>query len=132
MNDATLLQKANIRPTKIRQQILKILASVHALTADELTNIIQKESKADRATIYRNLKKLATKHIICKLQTGFGPVKFERVDHDHQHAICSTCQKIINITVPIPRQPLHLKNFTPQHTHLIYFGTCSACKDRSV
>ena len=128
MKYATMLQKANIKPTHIRCAIMQELENNHTASADEIVKSINRSQKisADRVTIYRNLKAMQRQNLICEFNTGFGPTKFEISNHHHQHAICSECKRILKIPSQSTSHP-SLENFNINHTHIIHYGQCQEC-----
>lgn len=84
------------------------------------------------ATVYRNLDSLAKQGQIKEVQFVDKKKRYEAVMHDHQHFICSQCDRIIdmelskllNVTEAVKKMQCHLV----QSYNLELIGVCAACR----
>lgn len=71
--DTKLLQK-NIKPTAMRELVLKVLSEQSA--AISLADLEQKFEKVDKVTLYRTLKTFEENKLIHSIDDGTGSVKY--------------------------------------------------------
>ncbi len=122
--------------SKQRETILDALKNnpVHP-TADILFEIIKKEyndSTIGIATVYRNLKKLADKGIIKRINGLENSEHFDYNTESHYHFICTNCKKIYDINDSIaPEIVEKIENntdFIVEHCDIVIQGICKQCK----
>lgn len=104
MNIEKLLRENNIRVTKNRVTILKILEKNNkAVTADYIFEICKKNGdKVDLSTIYRTIDLLEEKDILNKFDTGEGKYNYILKNKCHKHILyCDLCHKKIEIDCPL-------------------------------
>lgn len=95
---------------------------------------LRKDGKTySRATLYRTLKQLLDANLIQKIATKEGKVFYEQNigTHQHDHIICNSCGKIMEITEDVidsyVRSYCEKIKFTPQYRSLHIYGECSDC-----
>ncbi len=102
-------------------------------TAEDVFNIIHKNyPNISKATVYRNLKLMANNGIIKKLEMNDT---FEHYDlnHNHYHAKCVFCSKIIDLDIPYQKE---LDQKVKEKFNIIGHDTifkiiCNDCKKES-
>ncbi len=120
--------------TKYEKRIYFFIKRNHAVTAAQ----ILKDVSADKATVYRILKKLIDREIIKEIIIDSEKTYYEldSLDH-HHHIVCRKCEKIIPIVLTngIERKLTSLEdkisselNFYFLNHSLNFFGLCSKCK----
>jgi Fe2+ or Zn2+ uptake regulation protein len=118
----------NLKHSQKREQILQLLKDGSLLTA---TEICEKLPHIDRATIYRNLDLFTRQGFLRKVNVKEGVASYE-ITHEgdnHQHFICSNCEKII----PIDIDKHMIEKLAPKGVKLENFelnvkGKCEDCK----
>lgn len=86
-----------------------------------------------RATVYRTIKQLLEAGLLQKISTKEGKVFYERriPEKQHDHLICNTCGKILEISDEVIEK--HLEKicekleFTPEYRSLHLYGECGKC-----
>ncbi|NOY95461.1 MAG: transcriptional repressor [Chlorobi bacterium] len=128
------LQEKNIKPTAMRQLVLKILSEQH--TAIGLPELERKFENADKTTLYRTLKTFQENKLIHSIDDGTGMVKYAlcqetcdcRPEDLHVHFLCSECNQTFCLNeVPIPVINLP-NNFSLKSVNMVVKGVCSNCK----
>ena len=123
------------RPSVAKNIICKIVAdSSHPITSTEIQN---KCTQFDRATVYRTLSTLKQNHLIRVVEIGDGQIRYESSDDHHHHLICTKCK----ITQRIDLSPGDEKRFEKIQNNfqnkfkfasldhsLEFFGLCAKCK----
>lgn len=107
-----------------REQILKVLKSASgALSA---AAIHKKVPKIDLTTIYRNLDMFVKDGTVKRLNLGDSEAQYEYNDHDHHHAICTDCDKVIHFTAPDEKilKLLDVKGYKAKSIEITLRGTC--------
>ncbi|NMM49955.1 Fur family transcriptional regulator [Marinigracilibium pacificum] len=127
------LQYRNIRPTAMRILVLKqLLDSDSAMSLSDLEESLE---NADKATLYRTLKKFEENQLIHSIDDGSGSLKYApcnencncETNDQHVHFHCESCQKtycITNIGIPNLNLP---KGFIPSSANMVFKGNCSSC-----
>lgn len=132
-NDQQLIKK-NIKPTAMRQLVLKVLTEQK--TAISLPELEQQFDVVDRVTLYRTLRTFEESKLIHAIDDGTSSVKYalcqdtcECEPEDlHVHFHCSKCGQtycLNDIPVPVINLP---QNFTLENVNMVVKGICSNCK----
>jgi Fur family transcriptional regulator, ferric uptake regulator len=94
------------------------------------------DHKLSRATVYRTIKQLLDAGLLQKITTRDGRVFYERSvpDHHHDHLICNTCGKIIEIKGDHIEKQLEdvcaKADFIPEYRSLHVYGQCGKCRKK--
>lgn len=121
-----------LKLTPQRLAILKFLeGNKEHPSADTIYKAIAKKFPTmSFATVYNTLESLKKQGQIREL--NFDPYKkrFDPNPKPHHHAICTKCQKILDIhsdySLPIPK--LESEEFEFTGNHIEFYGLCSKCK----
>ena len=71
------------------------------VSADEVYDVIAAERpNISRATVYRNLNRLAEMGKIRKIEVPGGADRFEHWSHKHYHVRCEKCGRIFDVDMP--------------------------------
>lgn len=128
-----LLKKENIRITPQRQEMISILKDEKRhLTVEEIYQELEKHySSVSITTVYNNLKLFIKLGLVMEMQFGEGLSKFEWIDKEHYHIICTSCGKIEDFYYPplkeIEAFAQDLCKFNINNHHLQFYGICSDC-----
>lgn len=128
------LQSRNIKPTAMRQLVLKVLTDQR--TAISLPELENKFEKADKVTLYRTLKTFEENKLIHSIDDGTGSVKYALCHETcechpedlHVHFLCAKCEKtycLNDISIPNINLP---KDFSLESVNMVVKGICSNCK----
>lgn len=128
------LNSRNIKPTAMRQLVLKILTEQK--TAISLPELEQKFEKADKATLYRTLKTFENNKLIHSIDDGTGSVKYALCQDTcqchpedlHVHFLCTKCNQTFCLNdIPVPT--INLPNrFSLESVNMVVKGICSNCE----
>jgi Fe2+ or Zn2+ uptake regulation protein len=120
--------------TTQKQAVLEwVTAAKNHPTAQEVYEGVRETlPKISFATVYRNLDTLAKQGQIKEVQFVDKKKRYEAVMHQHQHFICSQCERIIdmelskllNVTEAVKKMQCHVV----ESYNLELIGTCAACR----
>lgn len=118
-----------MKRSKKREKILDLFRNGSLLTASE---VCEKLTDIDRATIYRNLDLFLKEGILRKVNVKEGIASYElNIDGDyHQHFLCTNCEKIIPVVVDLKV----IEQYVPsgvkfENFELNFKGKCEECKN---
>lgn len=142
-HDVTALREQfaqhGFRLTYQRRLILEFLHARQAhVTADEvLENVTRRCPELNKTTVYRTLDWLQEVGLIRKIDRGKGRLEYEIATIPvHHHLICTACgaeQEVDNhVMVCFREHVLEHYGFEPDPEHMAIFGTCGACRERSL
>lgn len=131
--------KTRQRPNKLTKnsvEILQLFKGEHiSLSAHEIVEKLK--SKADRATVYRNLNFLCSEDILHKINFKEEATKYElsELGH-HHHLVCVNCKSVISITTDILGSPFKSISLLAEKNHgftikdhvLEFYGLCRKCR----
>lgn len=127
------LTNRDITPTAMRMLVLEVLQkSEIALSLSDLEIELE---HADKATIYRTLKKFEEHKLIHSIEDGTGSLKYALCESNcqctpefsHAHFRCNRCNQTFclrNYTLPELSLP---KNFLAEQTSFVVKGICDNC-----
>ena len=130
------LKKENIRITPQRQEMISILKGTkHHFTAEDIyQKLIKQFPSVSIATVYNNLKLFVSLGLVNELQFGEGLSKFEWIENDHYHIVCSDCGKIEDFHYPQLKEvesfAQDLSKFKIKNHHLLFYGLCQECGEK--
>jgi Fur family ferric uptake transcriptional regulator len=127
------LKKRNIKPTAMRELVLKVLSE--QTSAVSLADIEKLFDKADKTTLYRTLKTFEENKLIHSIDDGTGSVKYAMCKETcecnpedlHVHFLCTKCQHtycLNDIAIPSISLPI---NFKLETINLVVKGICINC-----
>ena len=83
------------------------------------------------ATVYNSLRYLKEAGLIHEIRFGDGASRYDRETDRHDHAICSTCGKLVDFDLPqcgdLLRVAARKSKFKPESVHLTLRGICPDC-----
>ena len=128
------LNSRNIKPTAMRELVLKVLTEQQ--TAISLSELEYKFANADKSTLYRTLKTFEEKKLIHSIDDGSGAMRYA-VCHDscecnpndlHLHFYCNSCKQTFCLNeIPVPRINLPI-GFMLESVNMVVKGICINCK----
>ena len=129
------LSTKNVKPTAMRELVLKILSE--QTSAVSLADIENMFNKADKTTLYRTLKTFEENKLIHSIDDGTGAVKYALCKEScqchpedlHVHFFCIKCQHTFCLSdIPIPSINLPV-NFSIENINMVVKGVCSNCNN---
>ncbi len=128
------LQSKNIKPTAMRQLVLKVLTKQKK--AINLNELEQHFDNVDRSTLFRTLKTFQDNNLIHSIDDGTGSVKYALCEDSctcepedlHVHFLCQKCGQTFcfkDLPVPQPKLP---EGFNFDNANFVVKGTCSSCR----
>lgn len=108
--------------------------AIHTLnhpTADDVYAYVSKlHSAVSKATIYRNLGKLADEGQILRISVPNGPDHFDYQIHKHYHFHCDVCHQLFDIELPYNEKLNQINpanGFQIKDHSLTFRGICDKC-----
>ena len=134
MDIEELLKSRNIRPTSMRNLVLKVLSDQKsAISRSELEQLFE---KVDKVTLYRTLKTFEDNKLIHSIEDGSGSIKYAlckeachcHPEDLHVHYLCTNCRKTFCLTdIPVPNVDLPV-DFSVESVNMVIKGKCSDCQ----
>ncbi len=127
------LQSKNIKPTAMRELVLKVLTEEK--TAISLPELESKFEKAEKTTLYRTLKTFEKHKLIHSIDDGSGTMRYALCSDScvcdpedlHVHFYCTKCKKTYCLNdIPVPTINLPV-GFTLENVNMVVKGICSNC-----
>jgi Fur family peroxide stress response transcriptional regulator len=120
--------------TRQREVVLRVIRDAHShLTANEVfTAAKELLPSISFATVYNSLRYLKDAGHIAEIKFGDGASRFDRMTHRHDHAICTSCGKLVDIEMEIPdeivKRAAKYSKFKPESLEFTLRGKCPDCK----
>ena len=107
------------------------------VSADEVYDVIAAERpNISRATVYRNLNRLAEMGKIRKIEVPGGADRFEHWSHKHDHVRCEKCGRIFDVDMEyIPHLEDKIRDthgFQLTGHDILFTGICPQCREKPV
>lgn len=122
--------------TKQRTVILQVIRETDDhLTANEVfENAKTLLPSISFATVYNSLRFLKEEGHIGEIQFGNGASRFDRMTSRHDHAICTKCEKLIDMELELPTELVEMaakySRFKPESIELTLRGLCPECIEK--
>lgn len=119
--------------TKQRQTVLQVIReSDKHLTANEVFDDARRLLPGiSFATVYNSLRYLKNEGLIGEIQFGSDATRYDRNLSQHDHAICSSCGKMVDLELEMPEGLFELvaqlSKFKPESIELTLRGLCPEC-----
>src|SRR6267143_3428287 len=86
------------------------------------------------ATVYNSLRFLKEAGLVREVAFGNGASRYDRETERHDHAICSSCGKLVDFdlpgTVALTRAAARASHFQAESVHLTLVGLCPKCREQ--
>ena len=121
--------------TKQRQAVLRVIQdSEKHLTANQVFEGARVLLPSiSFATVYNSLRFLRDEGLIGEVRFGADCTRYDRTLTRHDHALCTSCGKLVDFELPIPgelmKKATRLSRFQPESVELILRGLCPDCND---
>lgn len=119
--------------TKQREVVLRVIQDApEHLTANEVFGAAKKLLPGiSFATVYNSLRFLKHAGHIAEISFGNGASRYDRITHRHDHAICTSCGKLVDIEMEIPgdilKRAAKQSKFKPESLEFTLRGKCPEC-----
>jgi Fur family transcriptional regulator, peroxide stress response regulator len=123
--------------TRQRRAVLQVVAeSEEHPTAGEIFEAARRRLPSiSFATVYNSLKYLKDAGLIREINFGKGSSRYDRETARHDHAVCSSCGKLVDFdlaeTPQLIRAAARRSRFKPESIHLTLVGVCPDCRGES-
>ncbi len=120
--------------TKQRQAVLRVIRDAEGhLTANEVFDGARRLLPGiSFATVYNSLRYLKQEGLIGEVRFGTDATRYDRTLERHDHAICNSCGKLIDLELPIPDDLLkkgeRLSKFKAESIEVVLRGLCPECR----
>ena len=121
--------------TPQRRVVLQVIQeSDNHLTANEIFEDARRlRPSISFATVYNSLRYLKDAGLIHEISFGNGASRYDRMTDRHDHAICTSCGKLVDFdltaTAELLRAAARKSKFKPESIHLTLRGLCPDCRD---
>ena len=122
--------------TPQRQAVLEVIReSENHLTASEIFEAARRRRPTiSYATVYNSLRYLKEAGLVDEISFGNGASRYDRVTERHDHAICTSCGKLVDfdldVTDDLIRTAARRSRFKPESLHLTLRGLCPDCRSK--
>jgi len=119
--------------TRQRKVVLDVVRSgdTHPTAAEVFAAARRRLPAISYATVYNSLRYLKDAGLVREIAFGNGASRYDRETDRHDHAICSSCGKLVDFdlpgTVALVRSAARASQFKPQSVHLTLVGLCPKC-----
>ncbi|MFV0516733.1 MAG: Fur family transcriptional regulator [Aminipila sp.] len=121
------------RNTIQKNIILKTVCNIKKHpSAEEIYLEVAKENPTiSRATVYRNLKKMAEKGELLRIEIPNSSDKYDFYTENHYHIKCNKCGRVYDVEVPDLNvlDMVEDKNFKITGYDLVFKGYCKVCRE---
>ncbi len=120
--------------TKQREAVLQVVReSENHLTANEVFEYARQILPTiSFATVYNSLRFLTESELITEISFGNGASRFDKTTSRHDHALCVSCGKLVDIDIGVSPQLVNraasLSGFKPESLQMTLRGFCSECQ----
>ena len=119
--------------TRQREVVLRVIRDAHEhLTANEVFGRAKDLLPTiSFATVYNSLRFLKDAGHIAEISFGNGASRFDRITHRHDHAICTSCGRLVDIEMDHPAEMMkkaaRQSKFKPESIEFTLRGLCPDC-----
>lgn len=128
------LRALGYRITPPRRAVLQVFGAgdEHLSPEEVLAQARRLHPRVGRATVYRTLELLTKLGVTRPIYRGDGRPCFARVEHGHQHAVCSRCQRVVELHGGafhrLARRVAAQTGFLIQSQLFEFIGLCKRCR----
>jgi Fur family ferric uptake transcriptional regulator len=114
--------------------VLRAITDKPHSTADDIDKLVRAEIGAiSRQAVYDALGTLTDKGILRRIQPAGSPARYEdRVDDNHHHLICRTCNRMVDVDCAVGYTPCLTAadgaGYEIDEAEVVFWGRCSECK----
>ncbi len=133
LNAAELLRERGIQATAQRIAVLRAVSLLPHVTADEIVGTVQSDIGAiSRQAVYDALAVLVEHGLLRRIQPVGSAARYEdRVNDNHHHLICRTCQRVVDVDCAVGAAPCLTASddhgYEIDEAEVAYWGLCPTC-----
>jgi Fur family ferric uptake transcriptional regulator len=133
VDNEALLRRHGLQITAQRLAVLRAVSTRPHSTADEIDKVVRAEIGAiSRQAVYDALATFTDKGILRRIQPAGSPARYEtRVDDNHHHLICRTCNQMVDVDCAVGATPCltaaDASGYEIDEAEVIYWGRCPEC-----
>ena len=126
----------NLKLTKQRRSVLRVIrGSDKHLTANEVFEDARRLLPGiSFATVYNSLRYLKQNGVIGEVRFGADSTRYDRKLSRHDHAICNSCGKLVDLDLSLPaglfKEAAKRSQFEPESIELTLRGLCPECSKK--
>lgn len=123
----------NTRNTLQKQIILEQMKKMHHPAAEDVYQAVVREHPSiSKATVYRNLNKLAEEGMLSHVHLPDGADRFDLRTEKHYHIRCKECGGVFDVNMPyfagLEEQIADKNGFDIEGHEITFVGLCPDCK----
>ena len=103
----------------------------HVSAEDVVVRVGTLDPGVHRASVYRTLETLTRLEMVQHVHLGHGATAYHLVQHEHPHAECTACGRVIDLPRPpfadLSRTVLEETGFHVDAGHIALAGVCADC-----
>src|SRR5919109_602350 len=132
-DDAVRLRRHGMQVTAQRLAVLRAVSDRPHSTADDIYTVVRAEIGAiSRQAVYDALTALTDKGLLRRIQPAGSPARYEnRVDDNHHHLICRTCNRMVDVDCAVGDTPCLTaaddSGYEIDEAEVVYWGRCPEC-----
>ena len=140
VDSADLLRQHGVQVTAQRLAVLRAVTDRPHSTADDIDKIARADIGAiSRQAVYDALGTLTDSGVLRRIQPAGSPARYEgRIDDNHHHLICRTCNNMTDIDCAVGYAPCLTAadnaGYEIDEAEVVFWGRCPECigRDQSV
>ena len=123
--------------TRQRDAVLRVLRESHdhPTASDVFARAKEVLPTISFATVYNSLRFLKEAGHISEIHFGDGATRFDAMTKRHDHAMCTSCGKLVDIEMDVPGEIIKLaakhSKFQPHSLQFTLRGLCPDCVEPS-
>jgi Fe2+ or Zn2+ uptake regulation protein len=128
-----LLRRHGLQVTAQRLAVVRAVSDRPHRTADDICSVVRAEIGAiSRQAVYDALATLTDKGLLRRIEPAGSPARYEnRVDDNHHHLICRTCNRMVDVDCAVGETPCLTaaddSGYEIDEAEVIYWGRCPDC-----
>jgi Fur family ferric uptake transcriptional regulator len=128
-----LLRGLGLQVTAQRLAVLRAVSDRPHSTADDIDTTVRAELGAiSRQAVYDALAAFTDRGLVRRIQPAGSPARYEtRVDDNHHHLICRTCNRMTDVDCAVDYTPCLTaaddNGYEIDEAEVIYWGRCPEC-----
>lgn len=128
-----LLRQHGVQVTAQRLAVVRAVSDLSHGTADEVGEVVRANiGVISRQAVYDALAVLSEKGLIRRIQPAGSPARYEdRVDDNHHHLICRTCDRMMDVDCAVGDTPCLTAaddlGYEIDEAEVVFWGRCPEC-----
>lgn len=124
-----------LKVTPQRQAVFQVLYDNHVHPTAEAVHaeIVKDLPMVSLRTVYQTLNDLTSMGELGHIHVGTGSTRFDPNTEPHQHLVCDTCGRVVDLPVTFPEVAIPAgahHGFTVTRTEIVFRGVCATCSNQ--